>query len=90
VLRVDPARAADALDLLQDEVDRDPLRARDSALVLYNATAVSNTDKAMAAFIIANTYWKAGDRPTGCQWITRARGLDPAMPTYATVAGQCQ
>jgi serine/threonine-protein kinase len=90
VPRVDPGRAADALDLLQDEIDRDPIRARDSALVFYNAAAVSNTDKAMAAFVIANTYWKQGDRPTGCGWIARARNLDPATATYATVAGQCQ
>jgi hypothetical protein len=87
---VEPAGAAAALDLLQDEIDRDPVRARDSALVFYNAAAVSNTDKAMAAFVIANTYWKQGDRPTGCGWIARARNLDPATRTYVTVAGQCQ
>ena len=89
--RVDPAKAADALDALTDLVDRDPAGARDSATVLYNAPAVANTDKAMAAFVIANAYWKLGNRPQGCTWIRRAQTLDPATPTFNTVAQtQCQ
>ena len=89
--RVDPAKAADALDALTDLVDRDPAGARDSATVLYEAPAVANTDKAMAAFVIANAYWKLGNRPQGCTWIRRAQTLDPATPTFNTVAQtQCQ
>ena len=88
---VSPARAAAALDSLNEMVDARPGFARDSAMVLYNAATVTATDKAMAAFVIANTFWKQGDRPQGCQWITRAKTLDPATPTYTTIAqGQCQ
>jgi hypothetical protein len=76
---------------LNEQVDRDPNGARDSATVLYNADAVAKTDKAMAAFVIANAYWKLGNRPQGCTWIRRAQTLDPATPTFATVAQtQCQ
>ena len=89
--RVDPAKAADALDALTDLVDRDPTSARDSATVLYNDDQVAKTDKAMAAFVIANAYWKLGNRPQGCTWIRRAQSLDPATPTFGTVAQtQCQ
>jgi len=89
--RVDPAKAADALDALTDLVDRDPAAARDSATVLYEAEAVAKTDKAMAAFVIANAFWKLGNRPQGCTWIRRAQTLDPATPTFANVATtQCQ
>ncbi|HEV8398765.1 MAG TPA: serine/threonine-protein kinase [Gemmatimonadales bacterium] len=88
---VNAARAAEALDSLNEIVDARPQFARDSAMVLYNAATVTATDKAMAAFVIANTWWKQGDRPQGCQWITRAKTLDPATPTYTTIAqGQCQ
>jgi serine/threonine protein kinase len=89
--RVDPAKAADALDALTDLVDRDPAAARDSATVLYEAASVAKTDKAMAAFVIANAFWKLGNRPQGCTWIRRAQTLDPATPTFTTVAtSQCQ
>ena len=45
----------------------------------------------MAAFVIANAYWKLGNRPQGCTWIRRAQTLDPATPTFNTVAQtQCQ
>jgi hypothetical protein len=89
--RVDPAKASDALDALTELVDREPAVARDSATVLYEAEAVAKTDKAMAAFVIANAYWKLGNRPQGCTWIRRAQTLDPATPTFATVAQtQCQ
>jgi len=89
--RVDPAKASDALDALNELVDRDPNGARDSATVLYNDDGVAKTDKAMAAFVIANAYWKLGNRPQGCTWIRRAQTLDPATPTFGTVAQtQCQ
>jgi serine/threonine-protein kinase len=89
--RVIPALAAEALDSLLELVDRSPQVARDSAQVFYNASGVADIDKAMAAFVIANTYWRAGDRPRGCQWIARARTLDPANPTFTTVTqSECQ
>jgi len=88
---VKAARAAEALDSLNEIVDTRPQFARDSAMVLYNAATVTATDKAMAAFVIANTFWKQGERSQGCQWITRAKTLDPATPTYTTLAReQCQ
>ena len=85
---VDVAKAGAALDALQDAADRDPSRARDSAMVFYNAPGVANVDKATAAFVIATTYWNQHDRQRGCDWIGRARTLDPGTPTYATVSTQ--
>jgi hypothetical protein len=85
---VDVAKAGAALDALQDVADRDPSRARDSAMVFYNAPGVASVDKATAAFVIATTYWNQHDRQRGCDWIGRARTLDPGTPTYATVSTQ--
>jgi eukaryotic-like serine/threonine-protein kinase len=88
---VDAAKAGAALDALQDLADRDPTRARDSAMVFYNAPGVVNVDKATAAFVIATTYWNQRDRRKGCEWIGRAKTLDPGTPSYATVSTQqCQ
>jgi len=85
-LAIDPGKAGAALDALQDMIDAQPLAARDSALKFYNAVNVSAVDKATAAFVIANTYWKRErDRQRGCDWIGRAMALDARTQTYATL-----
>jgi hypothetical protein len=88
---VDPAKAADALDALLSDVDRNPAAVRDSALILYNAATVATTDRALAAFIAASAFAKLGDRQQYCAWVTRAKTLDSATPSYATAFTQyCQ
>jgi len=85
-LAIDPSKATGALDALQDMIDTQPLAARDSAMKFYNAGNVAAVDKATAAFIIANTYWKQErDRQRGCDWIGRAMALDARTQTYATL-----
>jgi len=85
-LAIDPSKATRALDALQDMIDAHPLAARDSAMKFYTAGNVAPADKATAAFIIANTYWKQErDRRQGCDWIGRAMALDAHTQTYATL-----
>jgi len=87
--RVILARIGAALDSLLDQVDGNPAMVRDSAQVFFNAPGISAKDKAMAAFVIANTY--PSDKTRACDWYRRAAGLDPNDPTYTQVAQtQCQ
>ncbi len=89
--RVDPAKASDALDALLGAVDGNPTGVRDSALILYNASTVANTDRALAAFIIANAFGKLNDKTQYCSWMSRAKTLDAATPSYGTTfAKDCQ
>jgi len=85
-LAIDPSKATRALEALQDMIDVQPLAARDSAMKFYTAGNVAAVDKATAAFIIANTFWKQErDRQRGCDWIGRAMALDAHTQTYATL-----
>jgi hypothetical protein len=89
--RVDPAKASDALDALLGEIDGNPTGVRDSALILYNASIIANTDRALAAFIIANAFGKLNDKTQYCSWMSRAKTLDGATPSYGTTfAKDCQ
>jgi serine/threonine-protein kinase len=63
---------------------------RDSAMKFYNAPAISQKDKAYAAFLIGNAWWNLQDRPQGCRWVRTAIQLDPSSTTYTGVVSQCQ
>ena len=90
--RFNLAGAADALNHLLDSIDSYPTTmVRDSARGLYDAAGIGATDKAFAAFVIGNTYFKAGDRPQGCSWVQRASTLNPASSAYSRfVQEQCR
>lgn len=84
-------RAGDALNQLLDSIDSYPTSVvRDSARALYDATGIAANDKAFAAFVIGNTYFKSGDRPQGCSWVQRASTLNPSSSAYSRfVQEQC-
>jgi hypothetical protein len=63
---------------------------RDSAMKFYNAPAISQKDRAYAAFLIGNAWWNLQDRPQGCRWVRTAIQLDPSSTTYTGVVSQCQ
>src|SRR6266540_2929100 len=90
--RFNLAGAANALNELLDSIDSYPTTmVRDSARGLYDAAGIAATDKAFAAFVIGNTYFKAGDRPQGCSWVQRASTLNPASSAYSRfVQEQCR
>ncbi|HTI05053.1 MAG TPA: serine/threonine-protein kinase [Gemmatimonadales bacterium] len=89
--RFNLAAAGDALNDLLDSIDVYPTsKVRDSALALFNAPGITSRDKAMAAFVTGNTYFKGGDRTQGCDWVRRASTTDPTTPTYSRfVNEQC-
>jgi len=63
---------------------------RDSASAFYNAPGISKSDKAMAAFVIGNTYFQHKDRAQGCSWVRRAGSIDSSSSVYSTfVRAQC-
>jgi hypothetical protein len=88
---VNLAAAGDALNLLLDSIDVYPATmVQDSAQTLFSATGITARDKAMAAFVIANTYFKLNDRTRGCDWVRQASRLAPSDPSYARfVQTQC-
>jgi hypothetical protein len=89
--RIDLTGAGDALNQLLDSIDTYPTSmVRDSARALYDAAGITANDKALAAFVIANTYFKAADRPQGCSWVQRASTLNPSSSAYSRfVREQC-
>jgi serine/threonine-protein kinase len=77
--RIDPVRAATALNVLFDRLDAKTLDARlirDSALTLYDAASVSTVDKAFAAYVVANAYAALDDRANACRWARQATARD--------------
>jgi hypothetical protein len=92
---LDPAKAHDALDdLFLERLDSNTASmVLDSAQRFFNAPAVSQIDKAYAAFVTGQAYFALKgarrDRTKGCDWIRRAIQLDP-NPTYSRVISQCQ
>jgi serine/threonine-protein kinase len=89
--RINVAGAGAALNELLDLIDSLPSKmVRDSASAFYNAPGVSTRDKAMAAFVIGNTYFQLKDRAQGCAWVQRAASIDSSRSAYSQfVREQC-
>ena len=81
------ALADSMLNVMLDSVASDnATRYQDSATRFYNAPGIATKDKALAAFVIANTHWTNGERAAGCRWVRTAQQLDPSVPTYGNIA----
>ena len=89
--RFNLAAAGGALDELMDSIEAYPNKlVRDSATGLFNAPGIPGRDKAMAAFVIGNTYFQMKDRTTGCDWVRRASTIDTSRAMYANfLSTQC-
>jgi len=89
--RLNLAAADAALTELLDSIESYPnKKVRDSATAFFNAPGISARDQAMAAFVIANTYFQMKERNTGCEWVRRASSIDPSRSMYATLlTNQC-
>jgi len=93
VPRVAVTRARSLLDdlFLEKLAPATAVMVRDSAQDIYNAAGIGRTDQAYAAFVVGNAFFSLQDRSRGCEWVARARSLDPGSTTYRTLAeSQCQ
>jgi serine/threonine protein kinase len=90
--RFNLALAGNALNELLDSIDSyQTSMVRDSARALFDAPGIATNDKAFAAFVIGNTFFKAGDRSQGCGWIQRASSINPSSSVYSGfVREQCR
>ena len=90
---VDVAKAFDALDdMMMNQLDTKTNAPwiRDSALKFFNANDIGLKDKAYAAFVAGNAFFKLGNRSEGCHWVRTATQLDPTSAAYAGLISQCQ
>jgi len=94
---LDVSKANDALDnlFLEKLTKATAAMVRDSALRFYQAPGISTKDKAYAAFVVGQAYFRLTDdtlknRASGCQWIRTAVDLAPDDNTYLGVRAQCQ
>ncbi|HEV2750981.1 MAG TPA: hypothetical protein VGV12_10715, partial [Gemmatimonadales bacterium] len=95
---IDVARARDLLDTLFFTVE--PRNARmvlDSAHHIYSAPGLTASDKAYAAFVVANAFFQRNDRndrAMGCEWVRTATVtapvLDSLRESYRKLLAQCQ
>lgn len=90
--RINLALAGEALNELLDSIDSyRTSMVRDSARVLFDAPGIATNDKAFAAFVIGNTFFKARDRSQGCSWVQRASSINPSSSVYSGfVREQCR
>jgi hypothetical protein len=82
---VDPARAADALDVLFTGLDDHTLQAplvRDSALKFYAGAGVADKDRGFAAYVVANAFAALEDRPRALEWARKSVTHDRANRAY--------
>jgi hypothetical protein len=94
---VDVTKAGDILDnlFLERLSATTASMVRDSALRFYRAPGISAKDKAYAAFVVGQSYFRLTDdtlknRASGCEWIRTAVDLAPADHTYLGVRAQCE
>ena len=88
---VNLARARALLDQLIDTLE--PRSARmvlDSAHHIFNAPGLAASDKAYAAFVVANALFQANDRAKGCEWVRTATELDSLRESYRVLLDQCR
>lgn len=96
--RTSPVSARPAVPVathLNDWFDRidemDGAALRDSAKAVFDTPGVTPTDRALAAYLVANAYAKLDDLAQGCDWARRAASLDENVRSYpALVQSLCQ
>ena len=80
---ISPARAGDSLNTLFDKIDDlSGGMLRDAALDIYNTAGVSDKDRGMAAYLVANGFSKLSDRAKTCEWAQRAVALERSSRSY--------
>jgi serine/threonine-protein kinase len=82
-----PASATARLNDWFDRIDDIPGAAlRDSARAVFDTPGLGATDRALAAYLVANAYAKLEQRAAGCEWARRAAGLDAGVRSYQVLA----
>jgi hypothetical protein len=89
--RIDVARAQELLDTLYLNrlVPMTAGMVRDSAIHIFNAPGITTSDKAYAAFVYGMALVQMNDRERGCEWVRRARDLNPTDTTYPKILARC-
>jgi serine/threonine-protein kinase len=89
--RIDVARAQELLDTLfvNRLVPTTARMVRDSAIDIFNAPGITTSDKAYAAFVYGMALVQMNDRERGCEWVRKARDLNPTDTTYAKILARC-
>ena len=89
--RIDVARAQELLDTLfvNRLVPTTARMVRDSAIHIFNAPGITTSDKAYAAFVYGMALVQMNDRERGCEWVRKARDLNPTDTTYAKILARC-
>jgi hypothetical protein len=85
---VDVAQADDRLmELYEAVVDSLAIAgtfrmARDSSQRFFDAPGIRTTDKAFAAYVIANAYAELDDKRSGCRWAQQAKQIESSNQAY--------
>src|SRR3989441_2646162 len=89
--RIDVARAQELLDTLYLNrlVPKTARWVGDSALHIFNAPGIKTSDKAYAALVYGIALVQMNDREQGCEWVRKARDLNPTDTTYAKILARC-
>jgi hypothetical protein len=89
--RIDIARAQELLDTLYFNrlVPKTARMVRDSAIHIFNAPGITTSDSAYAAFVFGMALAQMNDRERGCEWVRKARDLNPTDSTYAKILARC-
>jgi hypothetical protein len=70
------------VDLLMELNQSNAAAVKDTATAYYNATGISDRDRATAAYVTANAFSSLDDRLSALDWARRALQLDPNNRSY--------
>jgi hypothetical protein len=83
-------RVGDSLNVLLDRIDTIKGPAlRNAAIAIYFTNGVSDKDRALAAYLVANGFAKMDSTANTCTWARRAVSLDPVSRAYAALQKSC-
>ena len=80
----------DLMVVLEDDPNANASAIRDTVRAYYDASGITDSDKALAAYVTANAFAKLDDRSTALEWARRALQLEPDGPGYQELVTSLQ